>query len=216
MNIQTKGGTMKKILIIAVLVWIASCGGAWADLLSGGGGTSLPSTCSNGQTATYNTSTGKWDTCAAITDSTKLPLAGGTITGTLDITGTVTANALIIPMSGSDITLTATQCRGAIVVGSPAHNIFATECTGSGNSFSVIGDTANGPFSIVLPASPFPGTSATIIDGAGTFGTNNLTVSRNGQPINGVAADLILNVPNAHVKLVYYNATYGWRVLNMR
>lgn len=80
----------------------------------------------------------------------------------------------------------------------------------------IIADTSGGAFPITLPATPSAGNEVTIIDGAGSFGTYNLTVSRNSEKINGEAADLTLNVNNAHVQLVYYNATYGWRVLNMR
>ena len=44
-----------------------------------------------------------------------------------------------------------------------------------------------------------------------SFDTNNLTIGRNSQKINGNAADLTVATESAGFSLVYYNATYGWR-----
>ena len=54
------------------------------------------------------------------------------------------------------------------------------------------------------------GDEVSIIDAAGTFDTNNLTVGRNGNNINGSAADLTVAVERAGFTLVYLNATQGW------
>lgn len=41
---------------------------------------------------------------------------------------------------------------------------------------------------------------------------NSVTIGRNGLKIMGADSDYTLSTENQHVKLVYYNATYGWRV----
>ena len=44
----------------------------------------------------------------------------------------------------------------------------------------------------------------------GTFATNNLTVARNGEPINTGTSDLILSTNGQAITLVYVDATRGW------
>ena len=81
---------------------------------------------------------------------------------------------------------------------------------------NIIADTSGGAFTITLPPSPSIGNTVTIIDGSETFSTYNLTILRNGSNINGQASDLVLNLNNTHMQLVYYNVASGWRILNMR
>ncbi len=49
-----------------------------------------------------------------------------------------------------------------------------------------------------------------IIDVAGIFATNPVTVARNGLKIANLTEDLILNLNNAAVTLIYSGATFGW------
>jgi len=83
--------------------------------------------------------------------------------------------------------------------------------TASSNE-KIMADTSSSAFSITLPAAPSVGDSIEIIDASGTHQTNNLTVSRNGKNILGLAQDLICDIENARLKLTYYNATEGWKV----
>jgi hypothetical protein len=53
-----------------------------------------------------------------------------------------------------------------------------------------------------------------IIDASGTADTNNITVGRNGENIQGAAADLTISVERAAFTLVYFNATQGWILKN--
>ena len=74
-------------------------------------------------------------------------------------------------------------------------------------------DTASTGVTITLPASPSKGDTVSIMDvsATGGFGSNNVTVNRNAQPIRGAASNLTLNNNNQSIKLRYTNATKGWQ-----
>lgn len=74
----------------------------------------------------------------------------------------------------------------------------------------IFANTAGGPFTITLPASPSNGDFVIIADAA-NWNANNLTVGRNGKTIENVALDLILDVRAVSVELVYDNTT--WQVI---
>ena len=63
-------------------------------------------------------------------------------------------------------------------------------------------DTASTGVTITLPASPSKGDTVSIMDvsATGGFGSNNVTVNRNGQPIRGAASNLTLNNNNQFYK----------------
>ena len=48
----------------------------------------------------------------------------------------------------------------------------------------------------------------------GTFNSNNLTIDRNGQPINSGTSNLVLNTNGQAITLVYVDATRGWGFQN--
>src|SRR6056300_499544 len=72
-------------------------------------------------------------------------------------------------------------------------------------------DTTSNTHTINLPASPSQGDEVTIVDYAGTFGTNNVTVGRNGSNIDGFATDAVLNTNKLSVRFVYIDSTRGWK-----
>ena len=74
----------------------------------------------------------------------------------------------------------------------------------------IFANTTANPIEIDLPASPAVGDEITIIDTRGTFGSNNLTIDRNGQPINTGTSNLVLNTNGQSITLVYVDATRGW------
>jgi hypothetical protein len=65
-----------------------------------------------------------------------------------------------------------------------------------------------------LPASPSLGDFITFIDYAGTFDTNNLTIARNGKPIQGAAEDLTVSIERSAFTLVFVDDTQGWLLKN--
>ena len=71
-------------------------------------------------------------------------------------------------------------------------------------------NTSSAAITMTLPSSPTLGDEVSIIDYAGTFDTNNLTVGRNSQPIMGSAADLTVSTERAAFTLVYSDSTQGW------
>ena len=71
-------------------------------------------------------------------------------------------------------------------------------------------NTTGGAFTMTLPASPTIGDEISFIDYAGTFDTNNLTIGRNSENIQGSAADLTVSVERAANTLVYTDGTQGW------
>ena len=71
-------------------------------------------------------------------------------------------------------------------------------------------DTSSAGFTLTLPLSPTLGDEVTCVDYSATFDTNNLTVGRNSELINGTAADLTVAIERAGFTLVYSGSTYGW------
>ena len=71
-------------------------------------------------------------------------------------------------------------------------------------------NTTSAGFTVTLPASPSVGYKVTIVDYAGTFGTNNLTVSGNSSKINGSSAGQVLSTNRTGVTFTYIDSTQGW------
>ena len=71
-------------------------------------------------------------------------------------------------------------------------------------------NTTSGAITATLPGSASIGDEISIIDYAGTFDTNNLTVGRNSHNIQGSGADLTVSTERAGFTLVYVDSTQGW------
>lgn len=71
-------------------------------------------------------------------------------------------------------------------------------------------DCSSSAVTVTLPASPNMGDEVSIIDGTGSAATNNITVARNGNKIQGLAQNMTVNTARAAFTLVYYNSTQGW------
>src|SRR6056300_1126460 len=78
----------------------------------------------------------------------------------------------------------------------------------SGNGYFI--DTTSAAHTITLPASPSAGDYVAIKDYTATFGTNNLTIGRNSENIQGAANDSLISTNRASIVLVYIDSTKGW------
>ena len=72
----------------------------------------------------------------------------------------------------------------------------------------VLTNTTGGAFTVNLPATPATGTQVFIADANGTWGTNNLTVGRNGSTIAGSATDLVCDINSVSIQFVYTGTTW--------
>ena len=93
----------------------------------------------------------------------------------------------------------------AVITADPANAV-------AGNGYFC--NTTGGAFTVTLPTAATIGDFISIIDYAGTFDTNNLTIGRNGHNIQGTAADLTVGVERAGFTLVYVDSTQGWLLQN--
>jgi hypothetical protein len=71
-------------------------------------------------------------------------------------------------------------------------------------------NTTSSAFTVTLPASPSVGDYVQILDYAGTFDTNNLTVNPNGLKIEGATGNQLLSGDREGVTLTYIDSTQGW------
>jgi hypothetical protein len=143
-----------------------------------------------------------WTSGEVVTPAKMNSAATPTVTTELsdgEVTGAKVANA----------TLTNAKFAGSVGL-----NAWQTR---TANYTAVAGDrinanTSGGAFTITLPSSPATYAEVTLADHAGTWKTNNLTVGRNSQNINGGAADLICDVNAKQILLRFEGATIGWRI----
>jgi len=75
-------------------------------------------------------------------------------------------------------------------------------------------NTTNNVVTMTLPSSPTIGDEVSFVDYAGTFDSNQLTIGRNSQPIQGAASDLTVSIERAANTLVYVDGTQGWLLKN--
>jgi hypothetical protein len=71
-----------------------------------------------------------------------------------------------------------------------------------------------GAVTATLPGSPSAGDTIAFKDYATNFGTNSLTIARNGNNIQGIANDSLISTNRASIVLVYIDATKGWLYTN--
>ena len=126
-------------------------------------------------------------------------------------TGNVTADRFlkVASVTGSGTTGVGQLSFAEVSGGTSWQAIATTNATvAAGSGYFV--NTTSGAITMTLPSSPSLGDEVSIIDYAGTFDSNNLTVGRNSQPIMGSAADLTVSTERAAFTLVYVDSTQGW------
>ena len=75
------------------------------------------------------------------------------------------------------------------------------------NNQRIIADTADGPFTISLPANPDPGCYVIITDGANWL-TNSLTIGRNGSTLEGRDMDMLVDAMGVTLEFIYTMSTW--------
>jgi hypothetical protein len=95
-----------------------------------------------------------------------------------------------------------TGATGAV----PGWTKITTTYTASTNQ-QLIANTANGAFTVTLPAGPSVGNIVKITDGY-DWTANNLTVAGNGSTIEGSINDLLIDIKGVTVELIYDGSTW--------
>jgi hypothetical protein len=126
--------------------------------------------------------------------------AGSVPSFTVDAKGRLTAAANV------PIAITAGQVSGLPSGGTQYVYKTANYTTQDGEG--VLADTSGGAFTVTLPATPTVGDTVVVADAGAAFGTNNLTIGRNGSTINGTAENLICDITGVSVTLVYDGTTW--------
>ena len=154
--------------------------------------------------------------------------------GTTTISGTVVkSNTLqasdagnIISQSGTTITLgasgdTINLASGASQSGFGRTGTVDWQTTIKTTGFTAVSgegyfcNTSSGAFTLTLPASPSAGDIVSLKDYAYTFGSNNLTIGRNGSNIGGGGTDdLTISTNGSALTFIYVDGTKGWLVIN--
>ena len=146
---------------------------------------------------------------------TSADIAPGTIT-TAKLAGSITNAKLAnnsITINGSAVALGASTSVGTIDWQSVVVSDGSTVTTMvAGRGYFVNNTSAAGI--VKLPASASTGDTIAIKDYAGNFGTNKLTIQRNGHNIQGITNDSLLSTNRASVLMVYIDATKGWLFTN--
>jgi len=71
-------------------------------------------------------------------------------------------------------------------------------------------NTTGGAVTVTFPASPVAGQAVSVLDYAGTFATNKLTINPNGSNLNGASGNVTLNTSREAITFVYGGAAQGW------
>ena len=136
---------------------------------------------------------------------------------------TLTANSLVVGAGTSNVTFISAGSANNVLT-SNGTNWFSTTLPATGLSYvyktanyttlnreGVLANTAAvGAFTVTLPAvGGLSVGSLVVVSDAGNFwGTNNLTIGRNGATISNIASDLVCDINGASVQLVYDGTTW--------
>lgn len=144
---------------------------------------------------------------ALTTDGTQT-LTNKTISGASNTITNIPNNALTnssITVNGSAVSL-----GGSVtIVTGPTSSAVSTNITMAANNNYFVDTTA--ARTLTLPASPTLGDTIAVYDATGTAATNNITIARNGNKINGQTENAIIDVDQSSSIFTYTGSTLGWR-----
>ena len=111
---------------------------------------------------------------------------------------------MLLKSDGTNVTKAITE-KGYFTITSSAITAYTAVA-----SDQLLIDTTQTTVTITLPAAPAIGDEIVIIDARGTFGSNNVTINRNGKPINSGTNNLALATNGQAITLVFIDSTRGW------
>jgi hypothetical protein len=156
------------------------------------------------------------DHIPSLTLGAALPVAsGGTGATTLTANNVVIGNGtsavqFVAPgTSGNLLTSNGTTWTSAVPAPGGIEYEVKTANYTAADKEGILADTTGGAFTITLPATPATGAQVIVADPSGNWGTNNLTIGRNGETISDVAQDLVCDISGASVQLVYDGTTWA-------
>lgn len=123
-------------------------------------------------------------------------------------TGKLLKNGVAPGTNGNVLTSNGTTWTSAALPAGGLTYVVKTSNYTTQDKEGVLADTSGGAFTVTLPATPSVGAQVVVADAAGTWGTNNLTVGRNGSNIAGVAQDLVCDISGVSVQLVYDGSSW--------
>jgi len=110
--------------------------------------------------------------------------------------------------NGNVLTSNGTTWTSAVLPAGGLTYIYTTTGVTATDKQGVLADTSGGSFTVTLPATPSTGAQVVVADAGSNWGTNNLTVGRNGSTIGGLAQDLVCDISGVSVQLVYDGTTW--------
>jgi hypothetical protein len=122
-------------------------------------------------------------------------------------------NLTITKLTGNNIGIDAAEAQGIVttrLATNPRTWVERTSGTPITSGSRNIVDTSSVAITLTLPLNPNFGDEVRIVDGTGNASTNNITINRNTNNIQGQSTDLVIDIDRAGIGLVYYNATNGW------
>lgn len=140
--------------------------------------------------------------------------AGGTGQTSLTLNNVILGNGtsavqFVAPgTNGNVLTSNGTTWTSAVLPAGGLTYVVKTANYTTQDKEGVLANTSGGAFTVTLPAAPATGAQVVVADAGGVWGTNNLTVGRNGSTISGVAQDLVCDISGVSVQLVYDGATW--------
>lgn len=171
-----------------------SAGSSGQPLLSGGGGASAQTYGTLGVAAGGTGQTTYTDGQLLIGNTTGNTLAKSTLTAGAGVSITNGSGTITIAATGSSLAWGGIKSANFNAV---ANTIYCVSTTGGAVTATLLG-------------SPADGDVFGFTDCDGTFGTNALTLARNGNKIMHLIQDMTVNTPNAYAKVGYVLTNTDW------